>query len=286
MAKIKERLAMPPEIIKCEQRSDDWIIARLGKITSTHFSDVLNKKTGRKTYMMRVLAEILTGEPQPGFKNAAMEWGIETEPRACDWYSTTMDTPITQVGFVHRGHLAGCSPDGYVGDEGMVEIKCPHPSTHAEYILANKLPSQYKPQVQGQLWITGRDWCDFVSFDPRTIDNPFWWIRVHPDDEYINELKEATALFIEELAEKVKAVGRPAEVKKAIMTSALPSPWGRGDEALAWAEAHKEEVKGKIRHGLSWAYMSGTPADTLPANPTDPLKRTINLWVDYIVTGE
>lgn len=284
MPSIRERLAMPPEIIECEQRSDDWIINRLGKITSTHFSDVLNKKTGRKTYMMRVLAEIMTGEPQPGFKNAAMEWGMETEPRARDWYSKTMNVPITQIGFVHRGHLAGCSPDGYIGDDGMVEIKCPHPSTHAEYILANKLPAQYKAQVQGQLWITGREWCDFVSFDPRTIDNPFWWVRVYPDIDYISELKEATAVFIEELANKVKAVGKPAEVKKAKMTSALPSPWG-GDEAFAWAEARKEEVKGKVRHGIVCSFIKAKEIALRLEPIPEEAKKSINKIVEFILTG-
>jgi putative phage-type endonuclease len=196
-------------IIDCEQQTDEWFTARLGRVTASHFSDVLNKGSGRKTYMMKLLAERMTGEPQETFSNSAMEWGVETEPQAREYYIGLNKVIVDQVGFIQLGNDVGCSPDGLVDDDGMIEIKCPFPSTHLGYILKGTLPSIYKPQVQGQLWITGRKWVDFISFDPRVTLRPFWSIRVQREEAYINDLEKAVRKFVKELKELGDKVKTP-----------------------------------------------------------------------------
>lgn len=195
------------KIIDCEQGSDEWFAARLGKVTASCFSDVLNKKTGRGTYMIKLAAERLTGLSQDGYSNAVMERGKEIEPEAREYYAETRGQIISQIGFAELSEDVGASPDGLVGDDGQVEIKCPNSTTHISYILKNKMPTKYIPQVQGQLWVTGRQWCDFISYDPRLDKRPFWLIRVKRDEDYIKTLEAATNVFIEELKELIAKVG-------------------------------------------------------------------------------
>ena len=189
------------KIIDCPQRSDEWYAVRLGKVTGSHFAEVMNKKSGRETYMMRVLAERLTGQRYESYTNKNTEDGIEKEPDARDHYSWAMDVDVVEVGFVELSEDVGCSPDGFVGKDGLLEIKCPIITTHLKYILRNTLPSNYKPQVQGQLWICERQWCDFVSYNPEYMKKPIWITRVTRDEEYIKLLAASTAAFVTELKE-------------------------------------------------------------------------------------
>ncbi len=189
---------MNPEYIYCEQLSEEWYQTRLGLVTASHFSEVLNRGSGRKTYMMRLLAERMTGQTHPAFSNQYMENGIETEPFAREYYEGLKKNKVECIGFIRMGEM-GCSPDGLVGDEGMIEIKCPLPSTHLEYILRDKMPTVYIPQVQGNLMVSGRKWCDFISFDSKVTKRPFWSIRIVRDESYIRTLKEAIEQFLYEL---------------------------------------------------------------------------------------
>ena len=184
----------------CEQGSDDWFKIKCGKISASHFGDVLNKKTGRRTYMLKVLAERMSGESMNGYSNKAMEDGIETEPLAREYYEQLFGH-VQQVGFVELSDYVGCSPDGLNGDDGGLEIKCPFPNTHIDYILKNKLPAVYVPQVQGNMWVTGRNWWDFVSFCPKIKDRPFWHIRVERDEKYIHVLSLEVDRFIADMKE-------------------------------------------------------------------------------------
>ena len=196
------------KIHRCEQLSDEWFAVKLGKVSASHFSDVLNKSTGRKTYMYRLLAEKLSGEPQETYSNKAMETGTETEPEARTYYEA-LHGQIEQVGFVELNDNVGCSPDGLVGLDGLAEIKCPFPSTHIKYIDRGKLPAEYVSQVQGQLWVTGRKWCDFISFVPQIKSKPFWMIRVQRDEKYINVLSLAVETFIGEMKKlEEKVIGK------------------------------------------------------------------------------
>lgn len=188
-----------------DQGTDEWLELRLGVITASKFKDVMAKGQGktRKSYLYQLAAEIITGQREESFKNQHMEWGNENEPAARAMYELEMSTDVVEVSFVKTDNpMIGCSPDGLVGDSGLVEFKCPKTTTQIETFLAGSMPKTHKPQVQGQLWVCERDWCDFVSFDPR-IDgvSGFFLERVNRDEKYIKELSEACDAFCNELLE-------------------------------------------------------------------------------------
>lgn len=186
-----------------EQRSADWFSARLGLCTASKFADAIAKlKTGkpaqaRQTYAIQLVAERLTGQPTPHFTTAAMQWGIDNEPAARIEYAWKRDVEVEEVGFIrHASIMAGASPDGLVGSEGAVEFKCPSSPRHIETWLGG-MPEEHMPQVQGQLWITGRAWCDFVSFDPRMPKEFQVYIeRIERDDAYIATLDSEIRGFL------------------------------------------------------------------------------------------
>ncbi|GAG80752.1 unnamed protein product, partial [marine sediment metagenome] len=184
-----------------EQGTEEWLRVRMGKVTASNFAISMAKgKSGgvsktRTTLMHKLIAERLTNEPQETYRNGAMEWGTETEPAAREYYEAVNDCIVKEVGFVEHNEYIGCSPDGLVSEDGLLEIKCPNSATHIGYILADKLPAVYKAQVQGQLWVTDRKWCDFVSYDPRVSKRPYWFIRVNRDQDYIDKLECAVGDF-------------------------------------------------------------------------------------------
>jgi len=195
-----------------EQGSEEWHEMRRGVITASRFKDVIAKGAGktRNTYMMELAAEILTGEHAPLFTNQYMEWGTQTEPQAKAMYELNNSLDVVDVAFITNDLIAGVgvSPDGLIGSNGLIEIKCPKTTTQFETFLSGKMPSSHKAQVQGQLWISGREWCDFVSFDPRINGESSWFsVRVHRDDQYIHNLKESIDIFkndLNELIQKLK----------------------------------------------------------------------------------
>lgn len=195
-------------IVKCVQGSDEWFAARLGKVTASKFSEVLNKKVGRGLYMRKLAAERLTGLVEDSFRNSIMEKGNKTEDEARTYYYTLRGQEAKQVGFVKLNEWIGASPDGLVGDDGTIEVKCPLGSTHIDYIIRNKMPAIYVPQVQGGLWVTERKWCDFVSYVPALQSRPMWVVRIERDDEYIKNLEAATNVFVAELKELIAKVGK------------------------------------------------------------------------------
>ena len=194
-----------------EQGSDAWLKERAGLATSSEFHKILMGKSTatRRDYMATLVAERLTGEPAETYTNAAMDWGTLYEPEAREVYKAITGNSVLEVGLVKHSNLeAGASPDGLVDRDGLVEIKCPKTATMISYIIDGKAPKQYLPQMQGQMWITGRKWCDFVSYDPRLDPkNAYFCVRVERDDEYIANLeKEVTAFLVEvdELVTKLK----------------------------------------------------------------------------------
>jgi len=194
-----------------EQGTEAWHQARLGKLTASRISQAIAKtKSGwgasRANLMATLVCERLTGCPTETFKSAAMLWGTETEPQARAAYSLHMGEDVAQVGFLEhpRIAMAGCSPDGLVGDMGLLEVKCPQTATHLDTLLAGTFPSEYFPQIQFQLATTGREWCDAVSFDPRLPDHLRLFVeRVPRDDAYIRELEALAEEFLGELDAKV-----------------------------------------------------------------------------------
>jgi len=190
---------MNREVIDCVQGSDEWFAARLGIVTASHFKDVLNSKTGRGTYMMRLVAEKQQGKPQESFQSEAMKNGTENEQYARKYYEDMNEVAVQQVGFILMGQI-GCSPDGLVGTDGGVEIKCSEGPSHYQIILKDKMPTTHIPQVQGNMWVADRQWWDFISYDPWGKHKPFYCKRIERDDGYIdNILKPACEKFLQEL---------------------------------------------------------------------------------------
>lgn len=152
------------------QRSPEWFAKRIGKFTGSQLPTLMAglDTEGYKGYIREKAWERLTGKAVQTFTNDAMQHGIDTEPQARSYYEFVADAEVVEVDFiVHADYpYMGVSPDGLVGDKGMIEIKCPQPKTHIEYLAAKKLPAKYRWQVQGQLWVAKREWADFVSFHP------------------------------------------------------------------------------------------------------------------------
>lgn len=193
------------------QRTPEWYAARLGKVGASRIADVVAKtKNGwgasRANYLAELVCERLTGQPTQGYINAAMNWGIETEPDARTAYEFYADQTVELVGFVDHPSIpmAGCSPDGLVGDAGLVEFKCPQTATHIDTLLDGTIDRRYRLQMQWQMACTGRQWCDFVSYDPRMPPSmQFFRYRVERDDKEIAELEEAVKAFLHEVESKV-----------------------------------------------------------------------------------
>jgi len=191
------------------QRTDEWFAARVGKVTASRVADaVARTRSGwgasRANYEAELLVERLTGQPAPRFSNAAMQWGTDTEPFAIAAYEFYTDLTVFPVGFVDHPRIAmsGASPDGMV-DDGLVEIKCPNTATHIQTLLGSPIDDKYIKQMHWQMACTDRNWCDFVSFDPRMPEEMRIHItRVERDQALIDSLEKDIAEFIQELAIK------------------------------------------------------------------------------------
>ena len=188
------------------QGSPEWDAIRLGKVTASKFSDVLNKKTGRGKYMYKLAAERLSGVKEETYKNEAMQNGNDTEAEARIYYEGLTGVIVEQVGFVEHDEWVGVSPDGLVGWEGLVEIKVPLTSTHVQYLEENRLPTCYVSQVQGQLWVCEREWVDFVSYCPYMPNQPMFCIQVFRDEKYIKNLESEVDRFVNELQELIERI--------------------------------------------------------------------------------
>jgi putative phage-type endonuclease len=197
-----------------EQGSPEWFAQRCGKATASRVADIVAKtKTGysasRANYCAQLVAERLTGVVAESYTNGAMQWGIDTEPDARDAYCFYQNVKIDLAEFVlHPSiNMAGASPDGYVGENGLVEIKCPNTATHIDTLLGRSVPGKYVAQIQFQLACTGRSWCDFVSYDPRMPEHLKLFVRrVHRDDKHIEELETEVIKFLTEVEDKVASL--------------------------------------------------------------------------------
>lgn len=194
-----------------KQRSQEWFEARIGKVTASKVADVIATiKTGesaaRKNYRVQLVCERLTGKVADQFVNDHMMRGIELEPVARSVYEQKTGEFVQEVGFVlhHSVADAGASPDGLVGKDGMIEIKCPSALNHVETIMSGEMPSKYKPQVQWQMACCGKDWVDFVSYNQDMPENLQLFVtRVYRDNEYIAMLEESIVKFLEEVNQTV-----------------------------------------------------------------------------------
>lgn len=199
-------------VIDFPQGSEEWLRARAGLVTASRISDVLAKaKTGtgpgitRTQYLGELVAERLTGMPAPSFTNDDMRRGIELEPDARFAYEVRTGQVVSTCGLVlHPSMKAGASPDGLVGEPGLLELKCPRTHVHIEYFEAGIPPAKYLPQMAWQCACTGREWVDFASFDPRMPEDlQLFVVRYTPPMAYLQELEKAVEAFIAEVDAKI-----------------------------------------------------------------------------------
>ena len=189
-----------------EQGSPEWFAQRLGRITASNFGALMTLPRSKKdreaglisetarTYLIKKVSEVLTGMSKE-FTTQSMEWGSETEDEARKIYELENMVEVKQIGFaiLESNPIVGGSPDGLVGDDGIIEIKCPDSNTFTGYLLGDSIVKGYMAQIQGNLWILDRSWCDFIVYDPRVIreDLRIHIMRVNRDDEYISKIAQA-----------------------------------------------------------------------------------------------
>jgi len=189
-----------------DQRSDEWFSARLGFATASRMNDALAgpDTAARRNYLIQLVTERLTGQQQESYNSAAMQRGVDLEPVARMAYESKNGF-VDKTGFHKHQSIEwfGASPDGLVGDDGLVEIKCPNSTTHVDYILEGKVPTKYKRQMLAQLACTGRKWCDFVSFDDRLPEHlQLFVVRFEPKQEEIDKLQEGVIKFLNDVQQE------------------------------------------------------------------------------------
>lgn len=187
-----------------EQGTEAWLQSRLGRVTASRIADVMMKPTtaGFQNYRSQLVCERLTGRPTETHTSAAMQHGIDTEPQARAMYTLSTGLAVEETGFVPHPEIAmsGASPDGLVGEEGLVEIKCPQPTEHIRTLTGGEVQKKYLLQMQWQMDCTGRSWCDFVSFNPCLPDDLQLHVqRIKRDDKLIAEICEAVTAFLAEV---------------------------------------------------------------------------------------
>lgn len=197
------------EVFNMPQGSDEWYQARLGIITASEFATVMREgrtkgspSVTRREYMLKLMGERLTGDPMYRWKNDHMDRGHEQEPDARNLYAFQTDLEPTPIGFIRNGYK-GCSPDSLVETNGMVEIKSKLAHLHLDVLLGNAVPNEHVAQIQGQLWVAEREWCDFVSYCPKL---PLFVKRVYRDDAFIEKLSKAVDLFERELVTLMEVI--------------------------------------------------------------------------------
>ena len=197
------------KVLSMPQGSPEWLAARAGKVTASRINDVMAAKTtaAYRDYRAQIVAEILTGQPQEsGFTNAAMQWGTEQEKFARAEYELACDWTVDEVGIVLHPTIerGAASPDGLVSTNGLVEIKCPKTATHLQTLIDKKQPRQYENQMLWQMACTGREWTDFVSYDPRLPEDLQLFVhRFDRDDKRIAEIEAAVTQFLTEVNEMI-----------------------------------------------------------------------------------
>lgn len=200
------------------QQSEQWFAQRLGKVTGSRFKDVLasiknGEAAARRNYRAQLVLERLTGAREETYTNTAMQWGNDNEPLARVAYEARTGLVVAEVDFINRESLqSGVSPDGLVGTDGGIEIKCPYQSAVHLDTLKNGMPPEHMAQVQGAMWVTGRQWWDFVSYDPRFPESLQLYVeRISRDEIYIGNLEREVIKFLSEVDAEVEQLLKMAE---------------------------------------------------------------------------
>lgn len=198
----------------CAQHSSEWYSLRLGRFTASVFADLMPAKSKpvdswtetQTKQIYATVAERMTGKAAEMFQSRAMEWGIVTEAQARRAYEMATGYLVDEVGFIAIDDWVGCSPDGLISDNGMLETKCPNSDTHLMYrVIPGKLRESYYWQCMGQLWISGREWVDLCSYDPRYIDESkrLFTVRIERDEDAIARLEKRIQSAVE-IAETIQ----------------------------------------------------------------------------------
>lgn len=215
------------------QSDSDWALARAGHVTASRIGDLMARNrardgwgVSRANYMAELIAERLTGSVSPSYQSAEMARGVETEPLARAAYAFFRDQSVLPAEFVKHAAIAwaGATPDGFVGDAGLVEFKCPNTATHIETLLGGSIPAKYLLQMQWQMACAKRDWCDFVSFDPRMPERMRLFVRRLPrDDARIGELERAVETFLAEIEDTLLRLRKSyAEAEADALSRSVP----------------------------------------------------------------
>lgn len=205
------------------QRTEEWYRQRLGKLTGSRVADMLARtksgwSTSRANYLAELVLERITGKRADAYVSPAMQRGTDLEESARIAYEFRTNATIEPVGFVDHPTvpMSGASPDGLIGDDGLVEFKCPNSATHMDTLSAGTVPDKYVLQIQWQMACTGRAWCDFVSFDPRFPEAMTLFIqRVERDDKRIAEIENQAVLFLNDVEAQVRLLKQRYEMEKA-----------------------------------------------------------------------
>jgi len=226
-------------ILNVEQGSPEWFAARCGIVTASRLSDVAGTKkvkgqtvenAARAQYRMEIMCEILTGQPYPQYVSKEMQWGLDQEPFARAAYEMQRDVLVERVGFVLHPQIPrfGCSPDGFVGERGLLQIKCPNTNTHLNWLLDGVVPMEHYPQMIAELSCNpDRDWCDFVSFDPRLPEHLQLFVRrFERHDDLITAVNTEVLHFNDEVDEEIRR---------------LPKKPSRVADVLEWPNADEVE---------------------------------------------
>jgi len=185
-----------------EQRSEEWHQIRMGIATSSQFKRIMGGKGGDITYMSELISQKLTKRAKEIYTSDSMEYGIQTEKQAIANYEFINNVKVDHVAFIQLNDSIGCSPDGLIGDHGLIEIKCPETHTHIKWIINGEIPKDHIHQVLGSLWVTGREWVDFISYDYRLESpNDLFIVRAYANDysDEINKINEKVSLFTDKM---------------------------------------------------------------------------------------
>ena len=233
--------------VDVQQGSGEWLQMRAGRVTGSKMADVLSRlKNGgetadRKNYKAQIVAEILTGNSAQSYVSPEMQWGTEQEPFARAAYEAATGVFVDQVGFyIHPAiERAGGSPDGLVGVDGAIEIKCGKTATHIRWALADEVPPEHEPQMMFYLACTGRKWMDFVSFDPRVSPRYQLFIkRLQRDESRIADINAAVEQFLVEVDLMIEQLDA--------RFPALPEPLATHIDTLDVAGLTEEDFKNLI----------------------------------------
>ena len=202
------------KIYNFEQRTEEWYNIRKGKMTASNAEIIIANGKGLETYIYNLMAEYYSSAEKENYINADMQRGIDLEPEARLEFEFYTDLDVQEVGFIEYNEFIGVSPDGLVGDDGLIEIKCPNDSIYFKLLLSNNIKPEYIAQMQMQMYVTERQYCYFVSYNPN-FEKSLYIKKINRDEEMIEKLKkglERGTQLIKEIKENFRKVGTNGKI--------------------------------------------------------------------------